>query len=242
MKNLSIVIITLNEENCIWRILENLLEQSYQDFEVIVVDSNSDDDTELNALNYKDRFDEFRFINMWRRWVSLWRNTWWALARYENILFLDADTFFENRFLEHLIHEVNHRWLESATGQLTGKKQGLLYDFWFFIMNSWMKITQYISPTWVGACLFAKKYVFHEIGWFDERITLCEDCEFLKRSKQNGFKFGVLKQKFFFDFRRLEQDGLYKTYFKYIRANFHRFTKWELIGDNRFDYSFWHYK
>jgi hypothetical protein len=179
---------------------------------------------------------------MWKRWVSLWRNTWWKLAKYENILFLDADTFFEKDFIEKFLNEINIRNLESATAQLSTNKSSLLYSVWFLIMNSWMKITQYFSPTGVWACLFSKKYVFDKVWWFDERISLCEDCEFLKRTKIYWFNFWVLKQKFYFDFRRLEQEWLYTTYFKYLRANFHRFTKWELINDNRFDYNFWHYK
>jgi glycosyltransferase involved in cell wall biosynthesis len=64
MKDLSIVIITLNEEKCIQRILNNLLHQTYKRFEVIVIDSNSDDSTENEALKFQPKFDEFKFVNM----------------------------------------------------------------------------------------------------------------------------------------------------------------------------------
>ena len=45
MTPISIVIITLNEAERIGNILRDLVQQSYQNFEVIVVDSNSEDDT-----------------------------------------------------------------------------------------------------------------------------------------------------------------------------------------------------
>ena len=45
MTPISIVIITLNEAERIGNILRDLAQQSYQNFEVIVVDSNSEDDT-----------------------------------------------------------------------------------------------------------------------------------------------------------------------------------------------------
>ena len=45
MTPISIVIITLNEAERISNILRDLAQQSYQNFEVIVVDSNSEDDT-----------------------------------------------------------------------------------------------------------------------------------------------------------------------------------------------------
>lgn len=45
MNPLSIVIITLNEEKRIGRLLEDLTKQTNQNFEVIIVDSNSEDAT-----------------------------------------------------------------------------------------------------------------------------------------------------------------------------------------------------
>ncbi len=42
----SIVIITLNEEKRIPRLLEELSRQTYQDFQLIISDSNSTDNTE----------------------------------------------------------------------------------------------------------------------------------------------------------------------------------------------------
>lgn len=242
MKKLSIVIITLNEEKYISQTLECLSRQSFQNFELIIVDSDSDDNTEKVALKSKHLFEEFQFVNMKSRGVSKWRNTGGKLAKYENILFLDADTTFHKGFLENLMSETHLRQLETAAVQMTSKEKSFFYAFGFLFMNMGMRITQYFSPTGVWACLYSKKYVFDAIWGFDERISLCEDCDYLKRSKSAGYKFWVLKEKFYFDLRRLGQDGLLKTYFKYIRANFHRFTKWELIDDDKYDYKFWHYK
>jgi glycosyltransferase involved in cell wall biosynthesis len=71
MKNLSIVIITLNEELVIKRLLNNLLNQTYKNFEVIIVDSNSNDNTQKYATEFKNKFQEFEFIKMQNRGVSL---------------------------------------------------------------------------------------------------------------------------------------------------------------------------
>ena len=45
MLPLSIIVITLNEAERIGSLLEDLAQQTHQDFEVIVVDSNSEDET-----------------------------------------------------------------------------------------------------------------------------------------------------------------------------------------------------
>ena len=61
MNPISIVIITLNEEKRIGRLLEDLTKQTHQNFEVIVVDSNSEDSTREVAQAYEDLPDEVDF-------------------------------------------------------------------------------------------------------------------------------------------------------------------------------------
>ena len=238
----SIVIITLNEERNIVRILDNLAHQTYKKFEVIVVDSNSTDNTYQNAMKCKDKFKYFTCIQMQNRWVALWRNTGAKNARYENLLFLDADTTFKNDFLEKIGSDIQENSYELATAMIQITDQLFIYKLWCFFINTWMKISQYFFPTWIGACMYSKKYVFDTIWWFEQDIRLCEDCSYMKNAKKQAYKNWVLKEKFYFDMRRLEQDGLYKTYLKYIFANIYRFIFWEIKKDRLFEYKFWHYK
>jgi len=49
----SIVIPTLNEEKCLPRLLDDLTQQKEKDFEVIVIDGRSDDQTVKKAKNLK---------------------------------------------------------------------------------------------------------------------------------------------------------------------------------------------
>ncbi len=242
-KKFSIIIITLNEEKNISRSLDNLLNQTYKDFEVIVVDSNSDDKTEDIALSYKNNFKEFRFFNMKKRGVSLWRNTWAKLAKYSDLLFLDADTTFDNDFLEKLNNilfspkEIIYAW----ACQISTKKASLLFKIGSSFTNLIMKMTSKFSPTAIWACMYAKKKIFEEVWGFDENINLCEDANFAKKVYDAGYDFYVLHLFFYFDYRRIEKEWLWNMSIKYLRANLHRFVKGE-IKDNRYDYKFWHYK
>lgn len=75
MTPISIVIITLNEAERISNILRDLAQQSYQNFEVIVVDSNSEDDTCQIAASFRHQLPAISVHKMPKRGVSLGRNT-----------------------------------------------------------------------------------------------------------------------------------------------------------------------
>ncbi|MBP7847864.1 glycosyltransferase [Patescibacteria group bacterium] len=57
------VIITLNEEKTLPRLLKQLADQTVQNFELIISDSNSSDRTEQVAKEYSSVGTEFHFYN-----------------------------------------------------------------------------------------------------------------------------------------------------------------------------------
>ena len=74
MEGVSVVIITLNEERHLARILGDLERQTAKEFEVIVVDSRSTDSTVAVARSFLDRLP-LVIVEMSRRGTSLGRNT-----------------------------------------------------------------------------------------------------------------------------------------------------------------------
>ncbi|RTR39555.1 glycosyltransferase family 2 protein [Shewanella canadensis] len=90
MKPISIIIITLNEEKRIGSLLESLSLQTYQNFEVIVIDSNSQDSTVQLALSYSEILPSLTVERIATKGVGLGRNTGAKLATHEQLLFLDV--------------------------------------------------------------------------------------------------------------------------------------------------------
>lgn len=87
MLPLSIIVITLNEAERIGSLLEDLAQQTHQDFEVIVVDSNSEDETCAIAQGYASRLPRLHVEQMLARGVCLGRNTGAGLAQHQRLLF-----------------------------------------------------------------------------------------------------------------------------------------------------------
>jgi glycosyltransferase involved in cell wall biosynthesis len=240
MKPLSIVIITLNEEKRIARLLSDLSCQTYQDFEVIVVDSNSDDRTCNVAEKYRPALPELTVHTMETRGVSLGRNTGAQLAKHERLLFLDADVRLDKDFLENAMSKLEEEKLEVAGIYMGSRKLAPAYKAGYGFFNAGLFTTQFFFPTAVGACIFSTKRAHDEIGGFDESIVLCEDCNYVKKAAKT-WRFRFLPLSFQFDPRRLEQDGFCKMGFTYLKANVRRFFFGEM-RNNEMEYKFGHYQ
>ncbi|MDU8924952.1 glycosyltransferase [Pasteurellaceae bacterium LIM206] len=239
---LSVVIITLNEEKNIGHILEDLCRQRLPDnmaLEVLLVDSASCDRTVEIVESYRARLD-LRVIEMSSRGASLGRNTGALNAKYERILFLDADVRIADDFIAKSMRYLNKQGLWVAAGRIGSHDDSFLIRLGIKIFDLGMCMTQFWFPTCTGACIFSTRTVHNHINGFDQAITLCEDCDYVNRAAKT-FRFRMLPVFFDFNPRRLKQDGLFKMGWIYLKANVLRFFKGEL-RNNEIPYPFDHYK
>lgn len=87
---ISVVIPTYNRAKLIARSIESVLNQTYKDIEIIVVDDGSEDNTEEVVLNIKD--DRIRFFRMkCNQGACAARNKGISMATGEYVAFQDRD-------------------------------------------------------------------------------------------------------------------------------------------------------
>jgi glycosyltransferase involved in cell wall biosynthesis len=95
----SIVIPLYNKEAYIKRCLKSVYSQSFQDFEVIVIDDGS---TDKGAQIIKDEYPEVILIQQSNQGVSKARNTGIAKSKNKYIAFLDADDAWHPQYLNYV--------------------------------------------------------------------------------------------------------------------------------------------
>ncbi|WP_259711265.1 glycosyltransferase family 2 protein [Weissella cibaria] len=102
MPKVSVIVPAYNCSFLVERLLMSLKNQVFKDFEVIVVNDGSSDDTELVILNWIRQFGDKRF-NLYTKenaGVSAARNFGIHRATGEFIVFADADDYVSERYLD----------------------------------------------------------------------------------------------------------------------------------------------
>lgn len=179
---ISIIVTTKNESRHLPKFLESLKRQTYRDFEIIVVDNASTDDTKETAGKFGTRvFDKGPER-------SAQRNFGVQKAKGEYVLILDADmTLTKNVLMDcHSIVVKN-----PGTGALIIPEKSFGTGFW-----TKFKIFErefYVGDETIEAPRLFKKDIFEKFGGYDEKITGPEDFDLPLRMRKAGIKIGRIK-------------------------------------------------
>lgn len=108
----SVIIAAKNEEENLRRFLPEILEQNYPDFEVIVVDDASSDNTEILFEQFKEKYPNFRssFVPSGTKNISskkLAITLGIKAAKHDLLLFTDADCYPEsNNWIAQMVRNI----------------------------------------------------------------------------------------------------------------------------------------
>lgn len=197
----SIVIPLFNKENFISNTLQSVFNQSFTDYEIIIVDDCSTDNSlKIVVENSSDKVKIVRHeIN---KGLSATRNTGIKNATAKHIIFLDADDLWKPTYLE----KINTLILKFPEANLFATNYAELYPNNIEIPpttnlknfeNDGIIPTFFESnlsqPIYCYSSLCVEKRVFEKIGFFDERITFGEDIDFSIRANAN-FKLAYSRE------------------------------------------------
>jgi len=107
---ISVVIPLYNKEDCVFNALQSVLNQSFVDFEVIVVDDGSVDSSPKIVSSISDK--RIRLISKKNGGPSSARNLGIKEAKNEYIAFLDADDLWAPMFLQEMV-DLIHRFPDA---------------------------------------------------------------------------------------------------------------------------------
>mgnify|MGYP001191881648 CR=1 FL=1 len=220
---LSIIIPTLNEEKFLPRLLESIKRQSFTDYEIIISDGNSTDNTKKIALENNCQF----IVDVEHHSPAWQRNNGAAVAQGDLLLFLDADSVLKDDFLEKAVAEFMARNLCGAGFYFVFNPNKFSYRLFSFLDNFFCFIRQFSSaPASVGAGIMARKKDHDAIKGFDPKILLAEDFDYCARLSKQG-KFRMIKStRLLYSARRIEKEGWFRVAYKWGRmATFTLFNK-----------------
>jgi len=232
IKDLSIVIIALNEEKYIYKLLNSLVNQTLQNFEVIVVNNNSKDRTKEVAKSYSNKIDELKVVDLKEiNGPGYAKNFGAKFAKYKNLLFIDADSICNSDFIEKIYIQKSKKDFLIATF-LFKKDQRFWINVFYTLTNCCLKIMKFFGLTGVcgGLGIFCPKEIHEKIGGFQDDIIFGEDTEYVKLASKFG-KHRLLNIKVSSSPRRYNG---FKSVLKAIKKILYVFFTKNKIRDKRF--------
>ncbi|OGK47927.1 hypothetical protein A3A93_05050 [Candidatus Roizmanbacteria bacterium RIFCSPLOWO2_01_FULL_38_12] len=216
---LSVIIPTLNEEKYLPRLLKDLSSQTNKDFEVVVVDGNSEDKTAEIALKFRNKCNE-RLITSDKRNLAYQRNLGVKQAKGSYVLFLDADMRIKRDFISKLIKNAkDHKYLAFIPLHIPENAEyqdELLYKVMSFFVEM-SHLTE--KPFSYGPVAMFQRDYFNTLGGYDENVFVYEDHEIIQRGRKRGVHAKLLtKVPVYFSMRRFKKEGRVQVLSKYLIA------------------------
>ncbi|MDP3465882.1 MAG: glycosyltransferase family A protein [Sulfuricurvum sp.] len=182
--NFSIIIPLYNKEKYVAKTIRTILSQTFQEFEIVIVDDGSTD----QSVNQVKKIDDnrIRIISQQNAGVSAARNRGIAEAKYDLIAFLDADDLWEKDFLETImnlqikysscsIFAVNYKVLSNDGKMKIPLINCLPANFKDGILQNYFEIASKSDPIICSISLAMKKDAIESIGGFPIGIRAGED-------------------------------------------------------------------
>jgi glycosyltransferase involved in cell wall biosynthesis len=192
----SIIIPVYNRAHSIRKAIESILTQTFQNFEIIVIDDASKDKTEKEVRSIND--DRIHYIkNEINQERCISRNSGIEKSKGEYICFLDSDDYHLPEHLQEIYNEI----------QSKGEPKG------FFFTNAWNETSdgvrsERMCPDFesVNPFVYFLRYTVNPQRWavhrevllsnlFDPKVVICEDMDTSLRILEFGSPIYQIKKR-----------------------------------------------
>jgi len=195
MVKVSVIIPNYNHARFLRRRIESVLCQTYQDFELILLDDCSTDDSRSMLSAYAEdprvrmEFNEKNSGSTFKQW-----NKGVRLARGEYVWIAESDDYADERLLEKLVARLDSEpsavfsycrsWLVSADGEISGFLDSYLTDldtqrwtadFWADGREECQNYLVHRNTVANASAVLFRREVYERVGGADESLVLSGD-------------------------------------------------------------------
>ncbi|NLJ82738.1 MAG: glycosyltransferase family 2 protein [Bacteroidales bacterium] len=180
--SISVVIPLYNKEENIKKTIQSVLNQTYKNYEIIVINDGSTDNSKKQVESLQNKI--IKIIDKPNGGVSSARNLGMKEAQYNYIAFLDGDDLWEPTYLEEMCNLIsdfphasmwgcnydyykNSRYISRKTISSTSYRG---------ILNHYFEMVYYDLLFCSSSIIIDKKRAL-DIGGFDEKMSMGEDLD-----------------------------------------------------------------
>lgn len=193
---ISLIVPIYNAEKYIRNCVESILDQSFTDFELLLIDDGSSDDSLQIIQDFEQKDSRIKVFSHSNSGVSFTRNFGIKKSKGDFLLFIDADDWVEKDFIQDFVDAYSGNPEELLVADLIRNgipKTG--YETQSFDLknhaNEFIKYKRFLHNGGPCAKFFNRKILMDNQIFFNEKLTYGEDLVFLinylQRIKQIQF-------------------------------------------------------
>lgn len=129
-EKISIIVPVYNAENYLRRCIDSILEQTYTNFELLLINDGSTDGSAKILEEVKESDSRIRVVHKKNEGVSATRNLGLKLATGDYITFIDSDDFVDKLYLDVLYKSLTENDADIASGNFASfneERQAFLF-------------------------------------------------------------------------------------------------------------------
>ena len=218
--NVSIIIPCFNAEKTIIRTLKSIESQSMGNYQVVMIDDGSTDNTEKIIKKYIKDKNDYLYIKQKNSGVSAARNRGLEKAKGKYISFLDADDVYHPKFLEILCNEIEnnsvdivcskYKWIninetigEDSTDDMKSVRLSNRE-----IIERYMRKRKYMFSFW--NCLYKHEIIDEQKIKFDTELAYGEDSLFIGQYLANCYNGGIFVESTLYGYTQNVNSAMHK--------------------------------
>jgi len=196
--SVSVVIPTLNRDEFLYDSINDMLNQDYTNYEIIVVDQSDNTNAKVEELVKKHPYKIRYYNNVGFKGLPQARNFGWQNAKNEIVLYIDDDIRAEKDFIQNHTYGFKNQEVGVAGGKVieqgmgSGKNVGRFNPWTFKLTTEFSNQSTQIVDHVKGCNFSIKKHILENINGFDEQISigaaLYEELEMMLRVKNSHYK------------------------------------------------------
>lgn len=207
MPLVSVIIPCYNSHEYLQEAIDSILQQTFTDYEIIIINDGSSNEATLDFLNKLP--SSIIVLHKENGGPASARNLGIQKSRGEIIVALDSDDKFEKTFIERSVNILG-KTEEIGVVSCYVKEIGTSNKIWR--TKAYDDFSFFIENRIVACCAYRKK-CWTDVNGFDESMSLgLEDWDFWIRVTQKGWKVYIIKKPLFYYRKKLSSMMVDKTH------------------------------
>lgn len=242
----SVIVPVYNGEQYLESCINSILNQSYTELQIIIINDGSQDNTSNIAKNIAKEDKRIIYINQKNKGVSYTRNRGIDLSKGEFIIFVDVDDTIEVNYVETLVNTMKKNSLDLvACGYMDISMYGNIKLNDFYKGKTILDKYEFINDIFkgVGGTLWGKIFKKDLINKNNIRmkpnIFMCEDMIFVLEYAVKSNAFGAIEENLYNYNRKNENSISSKISFQYFNNLIEVMREIEnILAENQFNKEF----